>query len=412
MLERPIGIFDLCRLGLCVILALDMKYAFVLGRNRELSIAELGSLLGEKLAVGKDQAVVFFEGTLPGKPQEFLNRLGGTVEILEVFKTGLSQAVVLEELGRFLKQQCQARAGKCHFAVNIVPEGKQSQVLKFLLPRLKKMLRESGVSANFMNKDFRNVSGVLAVKEKLTKRGTNVSVIDEGEGKVSLGCSVALQDFEAYAKRDYGKPFRDAQVGMLPPKLAQMMVNLACHAETIFDPFCGTGTILMEAMLMGYSTIGSDHDGRLVSGAQKNIEWLRKNFKIPESITSLVSERDATELATQTVSAIVTEPYLGPPLNQTPHESFLLRLKTDLETLYLNFFKNLASWLRKGTPVIFIFPYWKKNGQEKIRLANGLVEKIESLGYSKTAFAPLQTTSLFYERPDQIVGREIVRFVK
>ncbi len=392
-----------------------MKYAFILGRNRELSIAELGSLLGEKLVIGKDQSVVFFDGVLPGKPQEFLNRLGGTVEILEVFKTGLAQTTVLEELAGFLKHQCQAHSGKCHFAVNLVPEGKQSQVLKFLLPRLKKLLRESGISANFMNKDFRNVSSVLAVKEKLTERGTNTSVIDEGEGKVALGYSVALQDFEAYSKRDYGKPFRDAQVGMLPPKLAQIMVNLATTTKksvTIFDPFCGTGTILMEAMLMGSVAIGSDLDDRLVKGAQKNIEWLQKIFQIPSTIASRISKVDAAKLNAASCDAIVTEPYLGPPLSQIPHESFLLRLKTELETLYLKFFKNLAGWLPQGTPIVFIFPYWKRGGSPPVRLTETLVAKIESLGYSKTTFAPLQTTSLFYERPDQIVGREIVRFIK
>ena len=35
-----------------------------------------------------------------------------------------------------------------------------------------------------------------------------------------------MQDFEQWGARDYGRPSRDAVRGMLPPKLARMMVNL------------------------------------------------------------------------------------------------------------------------------------------------------------------------------------------
>jgi hypothetical protein len=38
---------------------------------------------------------------------------------------------------------------------------------------------------------------------------------------------MALQDFESYSKRDYGRPARDPRTGSLPPKLAQILINLA-----------------------------------------------------------------------------------------------------------------------------------------------------------------------------------------
>jgi tRNA G10 N-methylase Trm11 len=410
------------------------KYAFILGRNPELSIAELGASLRE-ISVTPQKAAVFFSGELPEAPQDFLNRLGGTVEILEIFEENLPQADILKVVEKFLLEQCRTHAGKCAFALNLWPENKKSQVLKFLLPRLKKSLRANGISANFMNKNFQNVSPVFASKQGLIGRKTNIGVFDIGDGKVSLGFTVALQDFEAYSKRDYGKPFRDPAVGMLPPKLAQIMVNLgsspqllttnylpagqAGKPQTISDPFCGTGTILMEALLMGYDVIGSDKDARLVDGAQQNIDWLRKAFQknvhvhtkaqlFQKDTTALVK----TDIALEQPFAIVTEPYLGPALISFPAEKFLEKLTGELENLYIDFFASMAKWLPKKTPVVFVFPYWKKKGSARLHLAPPLVAKIEALGYSKTTFVPLQTTSLFYDRPDSIVGREIVRFVK
>jgi len=50
---------------------------------------------------------------------------------------------------------------------------------------------------------------------------------------------------------DFGKPAHGMEVGMMPAKLAQMLVNIGIatlHAQsgddvyTVYDPFCGFGT--------------------------------------------------------------------------------------------------------------------------------------------------------------------------
>jgi hypothetical protein len=41
-----------------------------------------------------------------------------------------------------------------------------------------------------------------------------------------LARTIFIQDIDAYSARDTGKT-RDMEVGMLPPKLAQMMLSLA-----------------------------------------------------------------------------------------------------------------------------------------------------------------------------------------
>src|SRR6185503_10002944 len=99
-----------------------------------------------------------------------------------------------------------------------------------------------------------------------------------------LAQTLFVQDIEAYGARDQARPARDARVGMLPPKLAQIMLNLSAgplraSAEElarlrVLDPFCGTGVILQEALLMGYSVLGTDIDERMVDYSRRNIKWL------------------------------------------------------------------------------------------------------------------------------------------
>ena len=47
---------------------------------------------------------------------------------------------------------------------------------------------------------------------------------------------------------------------MLPPKLAQIIVSLSGTqpGQTVLDPFCGTGVVLQEALIMGAIVYGFD----------------------------------------------------------------------------------------------------------------------------------------------------------
>jgi len=56
-------------------------------------------------------------------------------------------------------------------------------------------------------------------------------------------------------------------------KLARCMVNLSQLKEgrVVCDPFCGTGTILLEAESMGIHSIGIDFDVKMCNIAEKNL---------------------------------------------------------------------------------------------------------------------------------------------
>ncbi len=69
----------------------------------------------------------------------------------------------------------------------------------------------------------------------------------------------------------------------LHPKIARTLVNLSIVAkgETLLDPFCGTGGILIEAGLIGINIIGSDIQEKMVNGSKKNLEYYNiKNYNL------------------------------------------------------------------------------------------------------------------------------------
>ncbi len=68
-------------------------------------------------------------------------------------------------------------------------------------------------------------------------------------------------------------------------KLSRAMVNLSGlnEKETLCDPFCGSGTILLEAESMGIHSVGIDFDGKMCNIAKKNLSSNGFNSKIINS---------------------------------------------------------------------------------------------------------------------------------
>jgi tRNA (guanine10-N2)-dimethyltransferase len=105
-------------------------------------------------------------------------------------------------------------------------------------------------------------------------------------------------------RRPKKKPFFHPSA--MPPKLARCMVNLAKPktGDLILDPFCGTGSILIEAALIGCRILGIDIQKRMAHGSLKNF----KHFGIePEGV--IVA--DAKNPPVQKVDCVVADPPYG-----------------------------------------------------------------------------------------------------
>ncbi|QQR83949.1 hypothetical protein IPJ72_01980 [Candidatus Peregrinibacteria bacterium] len=239
---------------------------FLFGRHPELSLAELMARLPNASLVhsGAEGAVLNNPETLS---ESFFDQLGGSQKMIE-----LIESVDVNDVVQSLADQLEAiyRGNKLDYGLSVygLPE---AQLRPWLLA-LKKELRLRELKGRFINNQFRNISA--AQYKSIKEKGIELAVVYWGQ-RYWVGKVTGVQNIDAYAIRDYEKPFRDMKMGMLPPKLAQMLINLTGVDGVVWDPFCGSGTVLMEGLLMGHAMVGSDLNPRHVDGALQNVDWIR-----------------------------------------------------------------------------------------------------------------------------------------
>jgi tRNA (guanine10-N2)-dimethyltransferase len=123
--------------------------------------------------------------------------------------------------------------------------------------------------------------------------------------KFVLGMNLAeIQAKPFVERRPRKKPF--FHPSSMQAKLARCMINLA-RAKTgdlVFDPFCGTGTTLIESKLIGCRALGLDIQRRMARGTRKNMAHF--NVKAEGIIIA-----DAKYPPIARVDCIVTDPPYG-----------------------------------------------------------------------------------------------------
>jgi len=223
--------------------------------------------------------------------------------------------------------------------------------------------------------------------------------------KFIIAKTVWIYDASDWVSRDRSKPYRDIKRGMLPPKVARIMVNLATKGQTgltLADPFCGTGTVLSEAMMVGCHVIGSDLDPLAVKGASSNLEWLASPSNSPlKSLQTSLYVLDATHFDThvKSVDCIATEPYMGPLLDER-NPSSLDRIKNiakGLDKMYRGAFKAFHSVLPVGGRIVISLPIFQVYGKLIPTIS---VDSLTRLGYNYISAVP-------YSKPGAAVIRNI-----
>jgi tRNA G10 N-methylase Trm11 len=350
-----------------------------------------------------------------------IKQLGGTIKIAEQLGTSLTE----EQFLALLLNELKTIQGKIHFGMSLHTE-EQSFVqhnpnkLKAWGLFLKKTLKEQKYSVRYVENREQILSSVSVEKNGLTKRGREFLLYVRKDGLYDVAKTIVVQPFEAWGNRDFGRPGRDDVSGMLPPKLALMMINLLQlkKQKNLLDPFCGSGTILTEALQIGYEHVfGSDNSIKAVEDAEKNISWTLKNLSLQEHETrtaktflSNVSEL-SEKLITNNFSSIhgiVTEPYLGKPLTGRETKIVLEQQAAALKTLYLEAFEQFSKILPSGGRVVFIIPRFRFH-KEWVRIK--CIEEIKKSGFKIVPLLP-ESEFILYARANQYVGREVWRFEK
>ncbi len=400
-----------------------MQYFFILGNNPTLSLAELSAVFSFEARVRAICELSLLENVFilktdqAFKADELIKKLGGTIKI-GIIKSMIEQGnnkKILDEIKKILPSY---HKGKFQFGISYY--GKKKFNTKGLAMDIKKFLLKQNISSRWVTSREPTLSSVVVEQNKLITKGIDIVLIENNK-KLLIGQTLAVQPFKELSFRDYGRPARDDYSGMLPPKLAQIMINLsqAKQSDIILDPFCGSGTILTEAMFMGYKNlIGADVSAKAVSDTNKNIAWIKEKFRISD-FGFQIYKKNVFDLSRiiklNSVDTIVTEPYLGPQRGKFS----IAQTIEGLEELYLKSLVEFRKVLKKNGRVVMIWPVFvlpRGTTGSKLTLKyvtpdlNGLkiINPIpEKLRRNKIVKLTKRIT-IIYGRPWQRVWREIV----
>lgn len=423
-------------------------YCFILGNNHSLSKVEILQVLATKKItfsiLEASQEVLVIESNSEITSIN-CDSFGGVVKIVEVVvniptdtlvnrPTGFESAF---ELPMFIPETATDRIP---FGISVYNAGGTQKEIDDLWhtalslnPRIKNICIQYGYSSSFLPLRDRKLSSVVVDKTKLLTKGFELCLC-VGAKTTYMGKTISIQNYESYSYRDYGRPERDVKSGMIPPKLAKIMINLAGKdtTSTLLDPFCGSGTILEEMILFGYKNIiGSDHGEKAVADTEKNLDWLFEHYKNIErkSFNINLHQCDVKKISEvipeKSIHAIVTEPFLGSEKARYFSAPQLSAQIDELDALYLATFGEFEKILAPQGKVVFIFPIFKiRNRYSHI----GILELLKQKGWKQERYLPqefdtdkyrsllglelTERNSIVYYRPDQTVSREIMIFSK
>ena len=386
----------------------------ILGRQPALGLAELESLYG----AGHVSALSEHVAALDVTPSTItFSRLGGSTRL------GRVVAIVSNNLWKDTEKQL---AKSLVEIAGTLPEGKlQLGISAYGIPvtpqkltatglTLKKIIRgKTGRSLRLSPNNELELNTAQVLHNHLTgPLGVEFLVCATADGKTIIAQTTDVQDIDSYTLRDRGRPRRDARVGMLPPKLAQIIVNLAVGTATpsvdtvVLDPFCGTGVLLQEALLMGYGAYGSDIEPRMINYSQFNLDWLHDTLGITNRPVRL-EVQDATSFeAHDTFGVVACETYLGRPFTEQPNHEILEQTLSDVNNILKKFLRHMLTQLPVDTRLCLAVPAWQV--QPNLFRHLPLLDSLEEIGYNRVSFEHVRDKDLLYYREDQIVARELL----
>lgn len=375
------------------------KFLFQLGRTPELSVRELVSCELEGTSLKENLYQVERSADEESRVIELFKELGGSMKLLKVVGefTDLSEEDLVKYVAAYL-----AQFDRPTFAVG---ELYRDTFARIQPTDIKSALKERGLSSRFIDGPRDGLSAAVLLHQDVEE----LLVIRLTEHQTIFAKTLAVQDIDDWTRRDRQKPYADRKKGMLPPKVARMMVNIGMGAlraqdggtPVVYDPFCGSGTVIMEAACLGAIVIGSDLDPNSVMGTTENMEWLAETYDL--AVDSTVFQSDVTHVRAdqldQKPNLIVTEPFLG---KQKPAPHQMPNVFRGMEKLFLGAFRQWRSILEDNSIVVIIFPI-SEDGKQRYSLES-IIDKIATLGYTPTSEPSM------YHRPQAVIQRQIWTF--
>ncbi len=197
---------------------------------------------------------------------------------------------------------------------DIVTAAKETDFKAVLKPGESFVVRINRIR-NYADKDLNTMTleGNLGKQILNLTEGTKVSLKNPDktfigiitDDKLILGLKLTDITSKTFSeRRPRKKPFFHPSA--MPSKMARCIVNLS-HAKAdsvLLDPFCGTGTSLIEATYIGCRAVGVDAQRRMVLGTRKNLRF----FNISAEGLVLADSRKPPFFK---VDCVITDPPYG-----------------------------------------------------------------------------------------------------
>lgn len=402
-----------------------MQSLLILGRQPALGLAELESLYGSAALSPFTSGAVFLD--VDSTNVDF-NRLGGSTRLCKVLtKVPNDWTGIRNYLLKTMPEHAAALPeGKLTLGISLFGVKVHIKELERGLLEMKKMIKQTGRPVRIVPNKELELNSAQVLHNKLAEPGNWELVVISDGASTYLAQTSAIQNIESYAARDQARPMRDARVGMLPPKLAQTIVNLATGSLAapslatpdgegvlsgpVLDPFCGTGVVLQEASLMGYDSFGTDLEPRMIEYSIGNLHWLRQKWSHIDTNLRIEVGDATTHKWQQPLGAVAGETYLGAPLTTLPKPENLRKIIENTNFIHQKFLENIATQLKPGTRLCLAVPAWSVVKGAFLRLP--VLDHLKELGYNEVKFVHASKRDLIYHRENQFVARELVVITK
>ncbi|MFC1755726.1 TRM11 family SAM-dependent methyltransferase, partial [Thermoproteota archaeon] len=226
------------------------------------------------------------------------------------------------------------------------------------------------------------------VKKHIIEDGLEI-IVAYISGKYYIGRTLDVVRNHEFISRDFGRPFQNPKES-IPPKIARIMVNLTgvSSGGTLFDPFCGIGTILQEAAMLGLHIFGADIDRQRVAETIRNLQWLNEtyNLKMTDVYDRIftVDSRDLSKDIHVQMDGIATEPILIPPLKKFPSKREAEDMLEIARTTYEETIPEMVKILKSERRLVIVAPYIRTDKHRELRLdLEDVFKKTGLLPYSK-----------------------------
>lgn len=207
-----------------------------------------------------------------------------------------------------------------------------------------KRVKNYGLKSDVMDYERKLGKLILTQNEKAKVNLKNPDVTFRGiitDNSLVFGLRLAEIPAKPFVeRRPRKKPF--FHPAAMSSKLSRCMVNLtkAKKDQFLLDPFCGTGSMLIEAALVGCNALGLDVQRRMIKGTLRNMKYFNLEFE------GLVLS-DSRMLPVSRIDCVATDP---------PYGRSTITLKRTTDQLIREMFEGLRQILKRRRRVCIAAP--------------------------------------------------------